>query len=330
MYLRLVLILLMVLTSTTQYKTLGDMYPAFSPVASDTVGSCTEGQTAEIRAGFRDAIKAIQKALEAIDNLKKPAPKALLNINKDRRKTWKRQAQLLKALFNINVDKDHPLGNNNADANHVQCEIIDEYDYDTNPAVEWRYWQLCGDNWIHWKNPTELDPSDPQVPQRRLVGDIQPDGAFFVHLRIRTLDIMRYRSLEHAPRTGNPICWGENHAATVRSLNLVTFCPGAFNLDSLDVTKGSISPGDAIGDKLTLAHLWIHELCHLIHNFLDQDAVNTDGTVIPNQHANGWLRGTILARLATDRARQAPDLYALFATAVFFDNYGWGNGVAEV
>ncbi|KAL9631052.1 MAG: hypothetical protein Q9204_004416 [Flavoplaca sp. TL-2023a] len=321
----------MVLTSTAQYKKLGDMYPAFVPVATNTPGSCTEGQTAEIRAGFTDAIKATQKAVEAINNLKNPPPKAFLNINKDRRKTWKRQAQLLKALFNINVDKDHPLGNN-ADANHVQSifqRILNELDYDTNPALEWKYWQLCGDNWIHWKNPTEIDPSDPQVPQRRLVGSLKPDGAFFVHIRSRTQNIMRYRTIDNAPRVGNPMCWGANHAVTLRSLNVVTFCPGAFNRDSLGVTKNSINPGDAIGDKLTLAHLWIHELCHLINNFEDQDAVNTGGTVIPSQHANGWLLGTILARMATNRARQAPDIYALFATAVFFDNYGWGNGVAE-
>ena len=46
-------------------------------------------------------------------------------------------------------------------------------------------------------------------------------------------------------------------------------------------------------------------------------------------HANGWEKGTRLARYHQHRARQAPDLYALFATAVYFDNWGWGQGVAE-
>ena len=42
------------------------------------------------------------------------------------------------------------------------------------------------------------------------------------------------------------------------------------------------------------------------------------------EDANGWQKGVNLARFDPDRAREAPDIYALFATAVYFDNFGWG------
>ncbi|KAL9037200.1 MAG: hypothetical protein Q9180_003855 [Flavoplaca navasiana] len=176
MYLRSVLFNVSVLIPTVYSAILGDLRPAFINPLPPARGSCSVDQLQELTIGFREAIDATKKAAQAIDNLKNSAPNSL--IHKDKNRTWKRQAQLLKALFNIDVDKK--LGDGNNDANLLQNE----------PAV---------------------------------------DGS------------------------GRPI------------------------------------PGDA----------------------------------------NGWQRGAALARHDPARARQAPDLYALFATAVYLDNFGWGTGVAE-
>ncbi|KAL8781766.1 MAG: hypothetical protein Q9213_005849 [Squamulea squamosa] len=124
------------------------------------------------------------------------------------------------------------------------------------------------------------------------------------------------------------MCRGSNFACKLRNVKATTFCDPAFGYKSLDFTKSQIQPGDYIGNELTLAHLWIHEWGPLFDNFRDEFAVDMLG-VPTSEHANGWHRAVNLARWDPARARRAPDLYALFATAVYFDNYGWGNGVAE-
>ena len=62
------------------------------------------------------------------------------------------------------------------------------------------------------------------------------------------------------------MCVDQNHAVTAREVPAITFCQIAWKRDSLAETKRKIRPGDALGEKLTLAHLWIHELAHLILN----------------------------------------------------------------
>ncbi|KAL8658851.1 MAG: hypothetical protein Q9226_000741 [Calogaya cf. arnoldii] len=232
-----VLLLFLVLSSTVHSLNegkLGDMKPAFVTARPGTGGSCSDAQIQKLRTGFSEAVEAIQKAAEAIDNLKKSY---LLHISKDKRRTWVRQAQLLKALFNIDVSKVRGLGNDNADANDVQRSlqnIIDKLDY-KKTEVAWQYWLFCGDDWLQWKPATTVNHLDDRNPQRTL---------------------------------------GEMYEGVV-----------------------------------------------------DERAVDAHGNQIPGD-VNGWQRGVNLARWAPGRAREAPDLYALFATAIYFDNFGWGTGVA--
>ncbi|KAL8926914.1 MAG: hypothetical protein Q9208_002723 [Pyrenodesmia sp. 3 TL-2023] len=77
-----------------------------------------------------------------------------------------------------------------------------------------------------------------------------------------------------------------------------------------------------------MAHLWIHEWGHLVNEYKDEEAVDGSGNLI-QAAANGWARSANLARWDPERAAKAPDIYALFATAVYFDNYGWASGIAE-
>ena len=118
MYIQSVLVLPTVLSSTVQSYKLGDMKPAFVTPVIPSAGNCSLQDTEKLRVSFCEAVEAVQKAISAIENLKKSAPSAI--VHPDRRRTWKRQAQLLKALFNIDVDKSGPLGKSNGDVKVVK------------------------------------------------------------------------------------------------------------------------------------------------------------------------------------------------------------------
>ncbi|KAL8856350.1 MAG: hypothetical protein Q9178_007041 [Gyalolechia marmorata] len=326
MYIQSVLVLLTVLSSAVQlppvqsptvqftpvqspqvqfYK-LGAMKPAFVTPAGPSAGSCSLQDTETLKASFREAVEAVQKAIGAIENLKKSAPSAI--VHPDRRRTWKRQAQLLKALFNIDVDKSHPLGNNNGDVKVVQDHfqnMLDEMDY---PLAANKYWLFCGDKWLQWKAPTDINVLDPQFTVGQTMGG---GGAFLARVNTPAASLSAHVAISNAPTT-DPVCRGGQYAG----------------LDSLALTKSNIKLGNRLDDQLTLAHLWIHEWGHLHNRFKDEKAVDGLGRTTP-EDANGWQKGVNLARFDPDRAREAPDLYALFAVAVYFDNFGWGSGVAE-
>ena len=119
MYLRSVLVNVSMLIPTVYSAILGDLRPAFVNPLPPARGSCSVDQLQELTIGFREAIGATKKAAQAIDNLKNSAPNSV--IHKDKNRTWKRQAQLLKALFNIDVDKK--LGDGNNDANLLQSKL---------------------------------------------------------------------------------------------------------------------------------------------------------------------------------------------------------------
>lgn len=103
MHLRSVLNLVLLLGYAVQaVPQLGDLNPAFVVPPQPFRGSCNSEDHVQLRTGFREAIDAIQQAVQAIDNLKSSAPDSLLH--RKERRTWKRQAQLLKALFNIEVN----------------------------------------------------------------------------------------------------------------------------------------------------------------------------------------------------------------------------------
>lgn len=94
--------------------------------------------------------------------------------------------------------------------------------------------------------------------------DPQTDGAFLVRLRTPLKSLSEHIEIDIPPEP-NPICRGANRAATLRNYRLTTFCDAAFGGENLYVTKSRINPGDALNDKLTLSHLWIHEWGHLFN-----------------------------------------------------------------
>lgn len=103
MHLRSVLNLVLLLGYAVQaVPQLGDLRSAFVVPPQPARGSCNSEDHDQLRTGFREAIDAIRQAVQAIDNLKSSAPEPLLH--RKERRTWKRQAQLLKALFNIEVN----------------------------------------------------------------------------------------------------------------------------------------------------------------------------------------------------------------------------------
>ncbi|KAI4275767.1 MAG: hypothetical protein LQ337_002982 [Flavoplaca oasis] len=303
------------------------MTPAYVLASRNAHGSCSDQNVADLRIAFGEAVKAVQQAIQAFDNLKEPRP-AAYHLNK--RRTWDRQAQLLKALFNINVDKSHPLTPDNEDANVVQGffqDMLDGHDYNI-PDVTRKYWLFCGDNWLVWKGPSETNEADDRDPKRTL-GETFGRGAHLAQVTtpMKSLNVYIYSLQIQAP---NPQCRGSQFASTLVNTQSTTFCPPSFGdeMKSLTATKSGIKARDPLDSKKTRAHLWIHEWGHLINNFDDESSVNAAGIPIPGD-ANQWTRVVNLARHVPDRVRRAPDAYALFATAVFFDNYGWGTGVAE-
>ena len=117
MYLHSILVLVFVLSTSVRCARLGDMTPAYVLAGRNARGSCSDQNVADLRIAFGEAIKAVKQAVQAFDNLRGPRPAA---YHPKTRRTWDRQAQLLKALFNINVEKSHPLTPDNEDANVVQ------------------------------------------------------------------------------------------------------------------------------------------------------------------------------------------------------------------
>ncbi|KAL8817181.1 MAG: hypothetical protein Q9223_003936 [Gallowayella weberi] len=207
--------------------------------------------------------------------------------------------------------------------------MLDNLNYN-NPIVARRYWLFCGDDWVQWKDPTDEDELDTQIPKRK-VGAVHAGGSFLVKAYTPMTSLVGYLDIRNAPHQPNPMCRQPGvTASTFRRVRATTFCDLAFDpqYKTLQETKIQIQPGDRLDRKITLAHLWIHEWGHLLNQFEDEPAVDSSGHPIAGD-ANGWERAVNLARFEVDRARGAPDLYALFATAVFFDNYGWGSGVAE-
>ncbi|KAL8755516.1 MAG: hypothetical protein Q9184_004780 [Pyrenodesmia sp. 2 TL-2023] len=327
MYLLPISIILSLLNYTVSAYKLGDMKPAYVLAGSGAPGSCNSNQVEELQNSFREAVTATQQAILAIENLKKSAPL----FNRDRRRTWKRQAQLLKALFNVDVDKSKGLGSDNQDANVVQAafqKMINDIDYQ-RPEVGRRNWVLCGDDWLHWTAPTDIDVLD---DEKRPLAVAKPDiqrGAFLGKVITPMARLEKYIVISNASPGPNPMCTRLSvEAGTLDKVRAITFCDRAFGKDSLQKAKGSISTGDALDSKLTMAHLWVHEWGHLVNEYQDEEAVDGSGNLI-QAPANGWTRTANLARWDPERAAKAPDNYALFATAVYFDNYGWGSGAAE-
>ncbi|KAL8894394.1 MAG: hypothetical protein Q9192_004357 [Flavoplaca navasiana] len=287
------------------------MTPAFTTARAGTGGSCNSGDVEKLRITFREAVSAIQQAVQAIDNLKESRR---FIVSKNKKRTWNRQAQLLKALFNVDLDKPHRLAANNPGAELVKSKhnnfqaMLNGLDYG-NPNVAWRYWLFCGDDWLQWRAPTDIAELDEQDPKRTLGQIYNGLGA---HLAIvhTTYKIKEQYVFADGPPQNNPFCRDQNFANTMRNTAAVTFCDEALIQKTLSAAKSSINPGDAL-------------------DIIDEEAVDVNGQRLNGVHANRWSNGVNLARWEADRARKAPDIYALFATAVYLDNYGWGTGVAE-
>lgn len=108
------------------------MKPAFVMAGRGAPGSCSDSQVEDLQNSFREAIEATQQAIKALENLKKSPPL----FSPDRRRAWKRQAQLLKALYNIDVDKSKGLGKQNAEANAVQSKPTKLYGQNQKGGIE--------------------------------------------------------------------------------------------------------------------------------------------------------------------------------------------------
>ncbi|KAL9038369.1 MAG: hypothetical protein Q9180_003184 [Flavoplaca navasiana] len=285
------------------------MKPAFVTTYYNARGSCNPAQVEKLTTTFQEAVDAIQKAVEAMTNLKKPR---FLHISKDGRRTWDRQAQLLKALFNIDVDSKSGISSKDkGNANDVQQNfqnMLNGLDY-KDPSVARRYWLFCGDNWLQWRAPTDTNEYDKHEPKRTVGFFHQGSGAFHAKVFVVGKSIENYIRIPNVPVT-QPICGRGNPAGTLRGFEAVTFCNVAFGYNQLSPMKSSIRPGDTL-DRA------------------DEEAVNERGEKISGIHANAWVHGVNLARFDPASSRRTPDPYALFATAVYFDNYGWGTGIAE-
>ncbi|KAL8991619.1 MAG: hypothetical protein Q9169_007814 [Polycauliona sp. 2 TL-2023] len=316
---------MLVASAVNALNTRGDLMPAFVNSRPGSLGHCDSERLGKLTTSFKEAIQAIEQATKAIDNLKKHRN---LVIGQDKKRTWNRQAQLMKALFNIDVG--NKLAQNDAGATSVREKfqsMLDAIDYQQQ-NVAWRYWVFCSDNWLQWKTAADVWELDDQNPKRTL-GQRYGHGGYRADVSAPSKTLDDYIFLRVQQHT--PFCRGLQKACTLIRWGIITFCEPSFagTLLPLAATKSGIRPGDRLDDKMTLAHLWIHELAHLINNFVDENTVDENGND-RNVHANGWLKGVTLARWNPDRARKAPDLYALFATAVYFDNFGWATGVAEV
>ncbi|KAL8990299.1 MAG: hypothetical protein Q9169_008155 [Polycauliona sp. 2 TL-2023] len=284
MYLQSILVLIIVLNSTVVSPyTFGALKPAFVTTGQGAPASCNAQQEAALRTNYREALEAVRMATQAIDNLKKSQP-----LVGNKKKTWKRQSQLLKALFNIDVGKKLSQGNTNATIVRENFQrILDGLDYG-NPNLPISYWVFCGDDWLQWRDPAVIAEIDPQTP-KRTVGQIY--GMYLTNVITPNKRMQQYTWLGIAQVGGavqggaaqggaaqggaaqgravqgpHPMCGAGQDACTISASGAVTFCGRAFTTgNSLAATKSSISTGDTLDSKRTLAHLWIHELCHLLN-----------------------------------------------------------------
>ena len=120
MYIFSVAVLVVALGSTVHsIPRLGDMIPAFTTARAGTGGSCDSDNMDKLKITFSEAVSAMQHAIEAIDNLKENRH---FVISPKKKRTWKRQAQLLKTLFNVDLDKPHKLAANNPGAELVKSK----------------------------------------------------------------------------------------------------------------------------------------------------------------------------------------------------------------
>ncbi|MCJ1404975.1 hypothetical protein MMC11_008201, partial [Xylographa trunciseda] len=125
------------------------------------LGSCSADNLRKLQSSFKEAITVVQNAIAAIDNLKSKAPNKLTSRNKY--KTWMRQAELLKAMFNINIDPRNGLGTGNTEANTVRASfssIITAASYSGFTTDKATYYAFCNDAWVNWIDPSDTDPID--------------------------------------------------------------------------------------------------------------------------------------------------------------------------
>lgn len=104
----------------------GDLTPLYTFTPAPKPGSCSAEQISALRQHYQEAVGvrrgsspqgAVQGAVDALDNLKKPIPKKLLHPKQ--RKTWKRQAQLMQSMFEISADPHSGVGEKNPEFNKL-------------------------------------------------------------------------------------------------------------------------------------------------------------------------------------------------------------------
>lgn len=72
--------------------------------------------------------------------------------------------------------------------------------------------------------------------------------------------------IENVEKEPHPVCAKtQNQAGTLSGLRAITFCDRAFGKDTLYTTKNRLRDGDTLDNQLMMAHLWIHEWGHLVH-----------------------------------------------------------------
>ncbi|MCJ1438237.1 hypothetical protein MMC27_007624 [Xylographa pallens] len=310
------------------------------------LGSCSADNLAKLQSSFKEAITVVQNAIAAIDNLKSKAPNKITSRNKH--KTWIRQAELLKAMFNINTDLKNGLGNGNTDANTVRTsfsKMITAASYSGFTSNQATYYAFCNDDWVKWINPSDTDPIDSENPKRQL-SQSRPaysKGGWCFWGGTASYQIKDYRVLKNArDGSAHAICQQNTYAGTLYSLGFITFCDKTFREPetkaSLSITKNAIKAGDLLDAQVTMAQVWIHEWGHLVNNFLDMNAVDrlgntisvTDpatGATVP-QPTYGWTACSNLAHWRPADALITADTYAVFAMGTYFDNWGWAAGAA--
>ena len=121
-------------------------------------------------------------------------------------------------------------------------------------------------------------------------------GAFLGRVNTPAKSLSAHVAISNAPTT-NPVCRGGQYAGTLERLGAVTFGNRALGLDSLAVTKSSLVLGNRLDDKLTLAHLWIHELGHLLNSCKSQ------GPTGDSERETDTSKQLQMKRLSMDLAR---------------------------
>ena len=122
-------------------------------------------------------------------------------------------------------------------------------------------------------------------------------------------------------------------AMVKRASNSLLICPATFRHGQPDITKYAahqhrIHENDPISEYYAISRTWIHELTHLLSGTSDVQAKDMSGR-IPGGTAYGFEYCVALAKFHSTGAMDNADCYAVFAVAMYLDEWDWSSGRAR-